>query len=720
MKRNIKLLLIMMIPLMLLSACIFSTTPPAGTVNLTWSQNQTFKVSGMGSYQWFLDGAQVGTGSTYTFKSSAHVLGTYNLKVTSTFSMGGIGVINGERKWDIHVTSVPALVPTATSCSDITNVGLICNTAMSCSPTVAQGDVITQTPAPGESVPAGSTVQLLISSGPCVNHEVEVPAATGCASLAAAGFICSTTTSCSNELPAGMVLFQDPPAGTLAMQGTTVNLVLSSGPCTAEVEVPNATSCADVEAAGFVCSRIRECSMTVPLDGVITQSPPPGFMAIPGSVVALTLSSGMCQAQVPNATTCEEIVAAGLVCNKVEICTNDYPVPGTFLSLSPAAGTGISPGSTVTLTVSNGPCTVEVPDAASCDDITATGWLTCNLEYECSDSVPAGTKLSQDPAPGSMVEPGTAVRLVFASGPCPIKLPTPTNVSATDVILVSQTDPMQNHNLDNKITVTWDAVEGAEYYKIYRSNTAIGTYTYAGRTTGTETTFNDMQSNQEIPTLVLPPFPSLPSDDPAQATANLDAYEAAARPIVGRFKSFVYYKVTAATTDPAYTDSLMSAYDEGRMDYTIDEFYTVMKSVTLGIPMSRLFIAANPIGLGTNVTWYDNCGDGYLNLKIYLSGLSGKVEANMVNFIETLAYNELIGQLDCSPTKRKLVIGNADLDGSVDLSMNGEITGYVWFTGNVAGKFNNVNVPVADMEILPGTTTVIYNGQSIPGYVFTF
>jgi hypothetical protein len=185
----------------------------------------------------------------------------------------------------------------------------------------------------------------------------------------------------------------------------------------------------------------------------------------------------------------------------------------------------------------------------------------------------------------------------------------------------------------------------------------------------------------------------------------------------------VYYKVTADTSDPAYAESSLSGYDEGRMDYTIDEFYTVMKSVTLGIPMSRLFIAANPIGLGTNVSWYDNCGDGYLNLKIYMQGLGGKAEAKMVNFVETLAYNELIGQLDCSPTKRKLVIGNADIQGTVDLSMTGELTGYVWFTGNVAGKFNNIWIPITNnggISIDPGTTTVIYNGQSVPGYVFTF
>jgi beta-lactam-binding protein with PASTA domain len=714
----------MMIPLLVLSGCIFSTTPPAGPVSVTWSQNVTFTVYGMNSYEWFLDEAPVGTGITYTFNSYEHVLGTYHLKVISTFTMGGIGVANAQRDWTITVTSIPSLVPTASSCTDITDVGLICDTNTSCSETIAAGDVISQSPAPGTSVPAGTTVHLSISSGLCTNHEVPVPAATGCASIAAVGLVCSTSTACSNEVPAGVVLFQDPPAGTMVMQGTTVNLILSSGACGAEVEVPNATSCADVEAAGFVCSRIRECSMTVPLDGVISQSPAPGMMALLGSPVSLTLSSGMCQAQVPDATTCEEIVAEGLVCSEVAICTNDYPVPGTFLSLSPPAGTGIAPGSTVTLTRSNGPCTVPVPEAATCEEIVSLsgGWLTCNVTYECQDGTPAGTKLGQNPAPGTIVATGTAVDLLICSGNCPIMLPTPLNVLATDVILVSQTNPLLNHNFDNKIRVTWDAAAGAEYYKIYRANTAIGTYTYVGRTAGTETTFDDMQTNQEMPSLaaVLPPFPSLPSGDPALATANLNAYEAAARPLVQRFKNFVYYKVKAATTDPAYTDSAFSGYDEGRMDYNVDEFYLVTKGVTLGIPMARLFIAASPIGLGTNAFWYDACGDGYMNLKIAMEGLGGRVTATVSNFVESLYYNELLGQVDCSPTKRKLMITNGGITGTVNISMNGSATGSLAFTGNYAGKYDNIYLEVAGGEILPGSCTVVYNGQTVPGFVFNF
>ncbi len=707
----------MMIPLLVLSGCIISSNPPAGTIKLTWGQSQTFKVSGMGTYQWYLNTAPITgeTKSSYVFKSTEHVLGDYELKVISTSPLG-----NGERVWTINVTSVPNIVPTATGCSDLTNVGLVCDTAFNCSDTVPKGEVISQTPEAGTSVPAGTTVHLTLSSGPCNTNEVEVPAATDCGSIAAAGLVCSTSTSCSNDVPAGVVLSQDPPAGTMVIPGTTVFLTLSSGACTAEVEVPNATSCADVEAAGFVCSRIRDCSMTVPRDGVINQSPAPGMMAMPGSVISLSLSSGMCQSQVPDTQNCEDIVAAGLVCSIATVCSDAYPVPGTFLGISPAPGTGIAPGSTVTITQSNGPCTVVVPDAATCEEIVSAsgGWLTCSVSYECNDTVPAGTKLGQNPAPGTVVTPGTAVELLICSGPCPVMLPTPQNVSASDVILTSQTDPMQNHNFNNKVRVTWDAVEGAESYKIYRANSAVGTYTLIG--TSTTLTYDDMQSAQEIPTLVLPAWPSLPSDDPATATANLNAYEAAARPIAQNFKDFKYYKVKAATTDPAYTDSAFSAYDEGRIDYTAQEFYDIAKLVGMGIPMARLFIAASPIGLGTNAFWYDACGDGYMNLKIAMEGLGGRVTATISNFVESLYYNVLTNMVDCSPTKRKLMIVNGGITGTVNISMNGTATGSIAITGNYAGKLNDITIPVVSGSIEPGTATMVYNGETIPGFVFSF
>jgi beta-lactam-binding protein with PASTA domain len=718
MKRNIKLLLIIMIPLLMLSACIFSTTPPAGSVSLEWGKDQIFKVNGIGTCAWFIDEAQVApSGSTYTFKSTAHVLGTYHLKVIST-----LGSNSEERAWDITVKSAPVIVPSAANCADVTGVGLVCATELNCNDTVPEGDVIIQAPAAGSSVPAGTTVKLTLSSGLCGIHEVKVPAATGCASIEAAGFVCSTSTACSNDVPAGVVLYQSPAADTMAMPGTTVNLVLSSGPCTAEVVVPNATSCADVEAAGFICSRIYECSMTVPLEGVISQDPPAGLMKMPGSIVSLTISSGICKMQVPDVTTCEEITEAGLVCNPVTVCDNAHPTPGEFISLSPAAGTPIAPGATVTLTQSIGPCTVVVPDATNCADITSTGWLTCNLVNECNDTIPAGVKISQNPAPGTEVAAGTAVELVISTGNCPVMLPAPTNVSATDVVLTSQTDPTLNHNLNDRVTVTWTAAAGAEYYKVYRADSAIGTYTYIGRTVGAETTYNDMQSAQTMPTLVIPAMPDMPNGEGKQAenSAKLTAYELVVRPIVQQFKDFKYYKVKAATTDPAFLDSAFSNYDEGRMDYTLDEFYIVSKGVVMGIPLARLMIAGDPIGLGTSAWWYDSCGDGSMHFTITLSGTSGLITMTVTNFVESAYWNLITNTMDCSSAKRKLMIANGTVSGTVNTSMNGTLTGSLTITGNYAGKINSISIPVAGGDINPGTCTLIYNGQTVTNHEFKF
>ena len=74
------------------------------------------------------------------------------------------------------------------------------------------------------------------------------------------------------------------------------------------------------------------------------------------------------------------------------------------------------------LVLSTGPCPVAVPNAATCTDITAVG-LVCNLTQQCHATIPAGSKISQSPAAGEMVQPGTTVNLVLSTGPCPVAVP---------------------------------------------------------------------------------------------------------------------------------------------------------------------------------------------------------------------------------------------------------------------------------------------------------
>lgn len=707
MKRTSHLFLAMMIPLLVLSGCIISTTPKSGTaVNLVWGRSQVFSVSGLGTYQWYVDGSPVAgaTQATFVFASSSYSLGDHAVKVVNDFALGG-----GEAAWPVKVSAAPVTVPSAAGCADIMNAGLVCDTTLNCSETVPAGAVISQTPAAGASVPLGSTVHLIISSGACTN-EIPVPAATSCTQLEAVGLVCSVVHSCSHTVPAGMVISQSPEAGLMVMPGTTVVLTVSTGPCTAEVEVPNATSCADVEAAGFLCARERECSNTVPEDAVIRQSPAPGTMAMPGSTVTLTLSTGPCPLLVPDATSCADLTAAGLVCNQVNTCSNAHPMPGTVLGISPPAGTPTEPGALVTLVLSNGPCTVEVPAAASCDDITATGWLLCSTSAACSDSVPAGGVISQSPAPGTIVAPGTTVQLVISSGPCTIQLPAPANVQASDVVLTSVTDPLLNHNYNNKVRVTWEAVPHAQAYKIYRADTPTGTYNLVGTIPAPATTFDDSQSE----TLSLPAWP-----DPLTPEA-LDAYEDAARSIVNAFKNFKYYKVKACSQDPLHPDSELSAFDQGRMDYTLEEFYTIATRVIEGIPMARMILSASPLAIGTNMYFYDSCSlTGQMHVSV-TEDSPADMNITIANLVESLVYTSG-GGVNCSESGgRRMIVNSLVAGNEIDLDLNGILNGSMSFTGNYAGLFTDISVPISAGVLQSGTCTVIYNGQTASGHAFRF
>ena len=704
MKRNINLLLIIMIPLLVLSGCILSTTPPEGTISKVWGQTQAFTVSGLGTNQWYVDENPIAgeTKAKYTFNSSIFSLGSHAVKVINTFALGG-----GEAVWTVNVSAAPVLVPLAAGCSDIMNAGLVCATTLNCSDTVLEGEVISQTPEAGASVPVGSTVHLSISSGLCTNHEIPVPAATSCTELAAVGLICNVIHNCSDTVPVGMVISQNPIEGTMVVPGTTVTLDISTGPCThGEVEVPSATSCQDVTDAGFICGRERECS-SVPIDAVIRQSPAPGTMAMPGSTVTLTLSSGPCPLLVPTATSCADLEAVGLVCNLVETCSNAVPEVGGFIGLSPPAGTATELGAVITLVLSTGPCTVAVPTAASCADVTAAG-LVCSTSTACSDTVPTGNVISQSPAPGTMMPPGSTVQLVLSSGPCTIQLATPTNVKATDVVLISTTDPTLNDNFNNKVRITWDAVAYTQTYKIYRSDTPTGAYALVGTVIAPATTFDDMQSE----VLTLPAWP-----DPLTSDA-LDTYEAAAREVVNDFKYFKYYKVKACSADPFHPTSELSAYDEGRIDYTLEEFYTIATQVIEGIPMARMILAASPMAIGTNMYFYDSCGSGQMHVSITYDG-PADMSITISNVVESLVFNS--GTINCSESGgRRMIINSAVSDDTIDLDLNGTLTGSMDFTGNYAGKFTSMSVPITGGVLQTGTCTVIYNGQTSTGHVCSF
>jgi beta-lactam-binding protein with PASTA domain len=100
------------------------------------------------------------------------------------------------------------------------------------SDTVATGKVISQDPSNGSSVAQGSPVNLLISSGPNI---VVVPNVEGLTQAAATTAITAgklrvgtVTQQASSTVATGNVISQEPASGDSVVQGSPVNLVISS------------------------------------------------------------------------------------------------------------------------------------------------------------------------------------------------------------------------------------------------------------------------------------------------------------------------------------------------------------------------------------------------------------------------------------------------------------------------------------------------------------
>lgn len=174
---------------------------------------------------------------------------------------------------------------------------------------VAAGFIVATDPASGEPVRKFNSVTLLVSRGP-VLYAVprlvgaaleEAKAALAGATLAAG----SVTEQYDEKVPAGVVLAQDPAAGKEFRADTTVNLVVSKGPKPIPVPsvagLPEADAVAALQAVGLVAAVAPEQvnDRVVPAGSVLSQSPDAGDLKA-GDTVTLTISQGPKMVEVPN------------------------------------------------------------------------------------------------------------------------------------------------------------------------------------------------------------------------------------------------------------------------------------------------------------------------------------------------------------------------------------------------------------------------------------
>lgn len=164
-------------------------------------------------------------------------------------------------------------------------------------PRVRRGRVLMQTPLPGEEVPRGSTVRIVLSGGPEIRT---VPAITGLSRTDAIGLLQRhgfrvAIRNVRDRREEGTILGLRPEPGGEAAVGSVVELVISSGPpfvpVPGVVGLTSSDARARLQAAGLALGRVSYDEFSPePAGTILRQSPAEGDSLRMGSGVRVTLA----------------------------------------------------------------------------------------------------------------------------------------------------------------------------------------------------------------------------------------------------------------------------------------------------------------------------------------------------------------------------------------------------------------------------------------------
>ena len=269
----------------------------------------------------------------------------------------------GEKtKADIAVPSVVGR-PSAEAESAISAAGLIAETVLEPSGRYAADMVFDQSPSAGSKVASEAKVIIKVSSGaavPTVPNVIGDTIDTARSKLAAAGFPVAIKEKEDDSQPAGTVIAQDPSAEATTPEGTTVTIIVATS--TGTVEIANVAAKTPDEArlaltkAGFRIAVQTEASPTVAAGTVTRTDPPAGTKVDRGASVIIYVSGGNAVA-VPSVLGQNQAAAVTTLQGlgfKVDVTARavvDAADAGKVVSQTPAPGKDVDPGSTVAIRI---------------------------------------------------------------------------------------------------------------------------------------------------------------------------------------------------------------------------------------------------------------------------------------------------------------------------------------------------------------------------------
>jgi len=285
--------------------------------------------------------------------------------------------------------------------------------------------------------------QELSSSTPQVpvNNYVNEPQASAQQQITAAGLHSKVNNGPNERYKKGIVFRQDPSPGTKVDKGGTVTLWVSTGPPKVNVPAVKGESWAKAQ-ADLVNAGLQPVKYIVPgkTADVVTATDPAAGQAVPkGSKVRVNVSSGPKIASVPGVVglsiqdATAKLNADGFNPNPSFV---DSTAPqGQVVSQSPAPGTSEPQGTSVKLSVSNGPPQVTVPDVVGYTSQQAVSTLDAagfqvQQQYQATDASQDNIVQRQSPAGNAQAPQGSTVVIVVGQhSPGP---PPPPTTTTTD------------------------------------------------------------------------------------------------------------------------------------------------------------------------------------------------------------------------------------------------------------------------------------------------
>jgi eukaryotic-like serine/threonine-protein kinase len=245
----------------------------------------------------------------------------------------------------------------------------------------------------------------------------------------------------------GYVFAQDPPEGTKTDKGKVVTIKVSKA--RPKVRVPAVVGKASYDATAALVSahlkyKVVQIHSDKPIGKVIGQFPKARAKVVQGTIVRLNVSQAPAPVAVPLVIgkpfvqASSELQAAGFAVARNDV-DSDKP-KDTVLGESPTASTLQPKASTITLSVSKGPQTRDVPDVTSTRERTAVAELAASgfrahvQMVDTAERAEDGIVLDQNPPGGKPARPGTKVTIVvghYKAPPTTTTAPPPTKTAPT-------------------------------------------------------------------------------------------------------------------------------------------------------------------------------------------------------------------------------------------------------------------------------------------------